>query len=32
MAGDLSHPNSGMPEFGTIDFPKSDESDFGWER
>ena len=29
----LSQPNSGLPEFGTlIDEPKSDISDFGWER
>jgi hypothetical protein len=28
----LSHPNSGLPEFGTLSRPKSDESDFGWER
>src|SRR5438034_5553135 len=25
-------PNSGLPEFGTLSRPKSDESDFGWER
>ncbi len=24
------HPNSGLPEFGTISWPKSDISDFGW--
>ena len=24
------HPNSGLPEFGTLDWPKSDKSDFGW--
>src|SRR6266851_1869736 len=24
------HPNSGLPEFGTLDWPKSDISDFGW--
>jgi hypothetical protein len=24
------HPNSGLPEFGTLDRPKSDKSDFGW--
>src|SRR5262245_61780760 len=24
------HPNSGLPEFGIIDRPKSDKSDFGW--
>jgi len=23
-------PNSGLPEFGNIDWPKSDISDFGW--
>jgi len=23
------HPNSGLPEFGIIDWPKSDKSDFG---
>src|SRR5712692_8904153 len=28
----LSHPNSGLPEFGTLSWPKSDISDFGWER
>src|SRR5712692_8215870 len=28
----LSHPNSGLPEFGTLRWPKSDISDFGWER
>jgi hypothetical protein len=28
----LSHPNSGLPEFGTLGWPKSDRSDFGWER
>ena len=28
----LSHPNSGLPEFGTLSWPKSDRSDFGWER
>ena len=26
------HPNSGLPEFGTLRWPKSDISDFGWER
>ena len=26
----LRHPNSGLPEFGTIEWPKSDISDFGW--
>src|SRR6266545_3504994 len=26
------HPNSSLPEFGTLDWPKSDISDFGWER
>jgi hypothetical protein len=31
-AGSLSHPNSGLPEFGTLSWPKADESDFGWER
>src|SRR5919197_791733 len=26
-----SQPNSGLPEFGhSIDWPKSDKSDFGW--
>jgi hypothetical protein len=25
-------PNSGLPEFGTLTWPKSDRSDFGWER
>ena len=25
-------PNSGLPEFGTLSRPKSDKSDFGWER
>jgi hypothetical protein len=25
-------PNSGLPEFGTLSPPKSDKSDFGWER
>jgi len=24
------HPNSGLPEFGIINWPKSDKSDFGW--
>ena len=24
------HPNSGLPEFGTISWPKSDISDLGW--
>ena len=24
------HPNSGLPEFGTSNRPKSDISDFGW--
>ena len=24
-----SHPNSGLPEFGTLNWPKSDKSDFG---
>jgi hypothetical protein len=24
------HPNSGLPEFGTLKRPKSDISDFGW--
>jgi hypothetical protein len=28
----LSHPNSGLPEFGILKRPKSDGSDFGWER
>src|SRR5713101_2532029 len=28
----LSQPNSGLPEFGTLRWPKSDTSDFGWER
>jgi hypothetical protein len=28
----LSHPNSGLPEFGTLRWPKSDISDFGRER
>jgi hypothetical protein len=28
----LSHPNSSLPEFGTLRWPKSDISDFGWER
>jgi hypothetical protein len=28
----LSHPNSGLPEFGSLSRPKSDKSDFGWER
>src|SRR5713101_4697159 len=28
----LSHPNSGLPEFGTLSCPKSDRSDLGWER
>jgi len=23
-------PNSGLPEFGTISWPKSDISDLGW--
>ena len=26
----LIHPNSGLPEFGTLSRPKSDQSDFGW--
>src|SRR5260370_13716552 len=26
----LPHPNSGLPEFGTLSWPKSDKSDFGW--
>jgi hypothetical protein len=25
-------PNPGLPEFGTLSRPKSDKSDFGWER
>jgi hypothetical protein len=25
-------PNSGLPEFGTLKWPKSDRSDLGWER
>src|SRR6266496_5063188 len=25
-------PNSGLPEFGPLNWPKSDKSDFGWER
>jgi hypothetical protein len=25
-------PNSGLPEFGALSRPKSDKSDFGWER
>src|SRR6516162_11692903 len=25
-------PNSGLPEFGALSWPKSDKSDFGWER
>jgi hypothetical protein len=25
-------PNLGFPEFGTLSWPKSDKSDFGWER
>jgi hypothetical protein len=25
----LAHPNSGIPEFGHDDWPKSDTSDFG---
>src|SRR5712691_2147064 len=25
-------PNPGLPEFGTLSWPKSDKSDFGWER
>jgi hypothetical protein len=24
-----AHPNSGLPEFGTVKWPKSDISDFG---
>src|ERR1700737_1850334 len=24
------HPNSGLPEFGTLKWPKSDISDLGW--
>ena len=28
----LSRPNSGLPEFGILSWPKSDKSDFGWER
>jgi putative ABC transport system substrate-binding protein len=24
------HPNSGLPEFGTLYWPKPDKSDFGW--
>src|SRR5919204_5659998 len=24
------HPNSGLPEFGTLDWPKSGKPDFGW--
>jgi len=24
------HPNSGLPEFGTISWPKLDISDLGW--
>ena len=33
--GALSHPNSGLPEFGTLALrnrPQSDNSDFGWAR
>ena len=29
---DLSHPNSGLPEFSIIEWSKSDISDFDWER
>jgi hypothetical protein len=25
-------PDSGLPEFGALSWPKSDKSDFGWER
>src|SRR5260370_29899676 len=28
----LPHPNSGLPEFGTLRWPKSDISDLGWGR
>src|SRR5712692_6637609 len=28
----LSQPNSGLPEFGILSWPKSEVSDFGWER
>ncbi len=28
----LSQPNSGLPEFGAIEWLKSDKSDFNWER
>src|SRR5260221_538283 len=28
----LSHRNSGLPEFRTYNGPKSETSDFGWER
>jgi hypothetical protein len=27
----LPHTNSGLPEFVTVEWPKSDKSDFGWE-
>ena len=29
---DLSHPNLGLPEFGTIEWSKPDIFDFDWER
>jgi hypothetical protein len=27
----LPQTNSGLPEFVTVEWPKSDKSDFGWE-
>jgi hypothetical protein len=32
LGGHPLSPNSGLPEFGTLSWPKSDKSDFGWER
>ncbi|MCC6775142.1 MAG: tripartite tricarboxylate transporter substrate binding protein [Hyphomicrobiales bacterium] len=30
IVGSRFRPNSGLPEFGTLSWPKSDTSDFGW--
>jgi cobaltochelatase CobN len=30
FGGHPPHPNSGLPEFGTLRWPKSDKSDLGW--
>src|SRR5262249_43141600 len=31
-SGALQTPISGLPEIGALSWPKSDKSDFGWER